>query len=181
MQVIPLSLPGLLLVTPNVHRDDRGFFLESFSDATYQQHGIDCKFVQDNHSASRRDTVRGLHFQRGPGQAKLVRASAGRIYDVAVDIRPNSSTCGRWEGVYLDAEAHQQLFVPAGFAHGFCVVSEHAEVQYKVSTPYDGALEAGFRFDDPEVGVAWPSQAPRVSTRDAAAPSYASWRAAGAR
>ena len=181
MKVVPLSLPGLLLVRPKVHRDSRGFFLESYSEAAYQQHGIACKFVQDNHSASRRDTVRGLHFQTAPGQAKLVRVSSGRIFDVAVDIRPDSASFGRWEGVYLDATDQQQLFVPVGFAHGFCVVSETAEVQYKVSSPYDGDTEAGIRFDDADLGVQWPTQAPLVSARDASAMSFASWRATQAR
>lgn len=176
MQVRPLSLAGLKLIVPAVFRDSRGFFLESYNAPRYQQLGIDCKFVQDNHSRSARGTIRGMHFQKSPGQAKLLRVVSGRIYDVAVDIRPNSPTFGRWEGVYLDAADHCQLFVPVGFAHGFCVLSDFAEVLYKVSSPYDPVTESGFRFDDPEVGIPWPVDAPIVSDRDAQAPSFAQLR-----
>jgi dTDP-4-dehydrorhamnose 3,5-epimerase len=164
---------GLKLLTPKLHRDARGFFLETYSEARYQQAGIDCKFVQDNQSRSGADTLRGMHFQTQPGQAKLVRVTLGRIFDVAVDIRPQSSTFGRWQGVYLDAELHQQLFVPVGFAHGFCVVSEAAEVLYKVSSPYNVATESGFANNDPEVGIVWPCDAPQVSDRDRAAQPFA--------
>jgi dTDP-4-dehydrorhamnose 3,5-epimerase len=176
MQAQPLSLDGLVLITPQVHRDDRGFFIETFNGPRYQQAGVECKFVQDNHSRSHQGTVRGMHFQTAPGQAKLVRVVVGRIYDVAVDIRPDSPTFGRWQGVYLDAESHAQLFLPVGFAHGFCVVSDVAEVLYKVSTVYDVKTEAGFRYDDPEVGIVWPTDAPKVSRRDAEAPSFAALR-----
>ncbi|HET6343980.1 MAG TPA: dTDP-4-dehydrorhamnose 3,5-epimerase [Myxococcota bacterium] len=176
MDIRPLSLAGLKLVLPAVHRDDRGFFLETYNGPRYQQAGIDCKFVQDNHSKSGQGTIRGMHFQASPGQAKLVRVAAGRIFDVAVDIRPSSPTFGRWEGVYLDAAEHAQLFVPVGFAHGFCVVSDVAEVLYKVSTVYDASTEAGFRYDDPEVGITWPVSHPKVSKRDAEAPTFAELR-----
>lgn len=178
MEVRPLSLAGLKLVVPAVFRDSRGFFLESYSASRYQHLGIDCNFVQDNHSRSSRGTIRGMHFQTSPGQAKLLRVVAGRIFDVAVDIRPGSPTFGRWEGVYLDAAEHCQLFVPVGFAHGFCVVSDHAEVLYKVSSPYDAATETGFRFDDPDVGIRWPVDAPLVSDRDKNARSFAELRQA---
>lgn len=165
-----LSLSGLKLITPTVRHDARGFFLETYRAERYHALGIRCKFEQDNHSRSKLGTVRGMHFQRRPGQAKLVRVVAGRIWDVAVDIRPNSPTFGRYEGVYLDAEAHEQLYVPVGFAHGFCVVSEAAEVLYKCSAPYDAAEEAGFAFNDPDVGIVWPVDDPVFSARDAEAP-----------
>ena len=169
MVVEPLALPGLLLVKPTVHRDARGYFVESYSAPRYQKAGIDVVFVQDNHSRSAKGTLRGMHFQTVPGQAKLVRVATGRIFDVAVDIRPGSPTFGRWEGVFLDAEQHWQLYVPVGFAHGFCVVSKTADVLYKVSSPYDGATETGFRFDDPEVDIRWPVEHPILSARDQAA------------
>lgn len=173
MEVIKLALADLQLVHPKVFRDSRGFFLETYSEARYQDCGIHCKFVQDNHSKSSRGTIRGMHFQTTPGQAKLLRVTSGRIFDVAVDIRPGSPTFGKWEGVYLDAESHHQLFVPIGFAHGFCVVSETADVLYKVSSPYDATTETGFRWDDPDVGIKWPVDSPIVSERDAKAQSFA--------
>jgi len=166
----PLALPDVILVEPDVHRDARGFFLESYHLEKYRAGGVPGPFVQDNHSRSVRNTLRGLHFQRSPGQAKLVRVVSGRIWDVAVDIRPGSPTFGRWHGIELDAAEHRQLFVPVGFAHGFCVLSEVADVLYKVSSPYDPATEAGFAWDDPEVGIAWPITDPVLSARDRAAP-----------
>ncbi len=166
MEVVALPLAGLLLVKPRVFRDARGFFVETFSAEPYRAAGIDVTFVQDNHSRSTHGTVRGMHFQTTPGQAKLVRAATGRIFDVAVDIRPGSPTFGRWHGEILDAESHHQLFVPIGFAHGFCVLSDHADVAYKVSSPYVGATESGFAWNDPAVGIAWPVEAPIVSQRD---------------
>jgi dTDP-4-dehydrorhamnose 3,5-epimerase len=167
-----LPLAGLRLIKPTVHRDARGFFLETWSAPRYRQAGIDVAFVQDNHSRSSRGTVRGMHFQTAPGQAKLVFTATGRIFDVAVDIRPDSPTFGRWEGVTLDAETGWQLFVPIGFAHGFCVLSETADVLYKVSSPYDPATEAGFHWNDPSVGIRWPVAQPIVSARDQAARSF---------
>lgn len=173
MMVEPTPLAGLLLVKPKVNRDDRGFFVETYREAAYREAGIDVAFVQDNHSRSVRGTLRGMHFQTSPGQAKLVRAASGAIFDVAVDIRPGSPTYGQWHGVMLDAEAHHQLFVPVGFAHGFCVVSEVADVTYKVSSVYDAATESGFHFADPDVGIQWPVDDPRISARDAKAPRLA--------
>lgn len=172
MDTIDLQLPGLKLIQPRVFFDERGFFKESYRKNLYQEQGIDCEFAQDNHSFSRKGTIRGMHFQRRPGQAKLVSVIVGKIYDVVVDIRPDSPTFGKWEGVYLDDAAHHQLFVPVGFAHGFCAVSETAHVLYKVSTPYDADEEKGFRFDDPDVGIIWPESNPIVSTRDLEAPSF---------
>lgn len=177
MQIDTLSLDGLRVIKPQVHQDARGFFIETYNAPRYQHGGITCKFVQDNHSRSSYGTIRGMHFQTEPGQAKLVRVTQGRIFDVAVDIRPQSKTFGQWQGVYLDAEAHHQLFVPVGFAHGFCVVSDVAEVQYKVSTVYNPQTEQGFLYNDPDVGIQWPVAAPKVSTRDTQAQSFAQLRA----
>ena len=153
--------------------DARGFFFESYHEPRYREAGIDCNFVQDNHARSVRGTLRGLHFQSHPGQAKLLRVASGRIFDVAVDIRPDSPTFGRWSGVYLDAEDHTQFFVPVGFAHGYCVVSDVADVLYKTSNVYDPATETGFAWNDPEVGVEWPVDAPLLSERDLRAESFA--------
>jgi dTDP-4-dehydrorhamnose 3,5-epimerase len=167
MEIEALALPEVKLIRPKVFADGRGFFLETYQRPRYEAAGIGCDFVQDNHSHSVKDTLRGLHFQRQPGQAKLVTVLAGRIYDVAVDIRPSSSTYGRWVGVYLDANTPTQLFVPVGFAHGFCVVSDEADVQYKCSSLYDPQQERGFAWNDPEVGVDWPLDGPPLlSDRD---------------
>lgn len=173
MHTRALSLDGLLVVTPKIFRDDRGFFVESYSAPRYQQAGIGCAFIQDNHSRSQKHTIRGLHFQTAPGQAKLVRVISGRIFDVAVDIRPRSPTLGRWQGIFLDAETHEQLYVPVGFAHGFCVVSDSAEVLYKVSSLYDHQTESGIAYDDPDIGIQWPTHTPIVSKRDSCAQSFA--------
>jgi dTDP-4-dehydrorhamnose 3,5-epimerase len=176
MEVKELRLAGLRLIRPRVFADDRGFFLESYNAARYAAVGIDVSFVQDNHSRSRRGTLRGLHYQSAPGQAKLVRVTFGRIFDVAVDIRPDSSTFGQWEGLELDAREHAQLFMPVGFAHGFSVLSDHAEVQYKVSSVYHAATECAIRSDDPELGIAWPAGDPLVSERDREAEWFAAYR-----
>jgi dTDP-4-dehydrorhamnose 3,5-epimerase len=173
MQFEPLALDGLVLVTPRVFRDERGFFLETFRRDAFDAAGITVPFVQDNHSRSRAGTIRGLHFQRTPGQAKLVRCTVGRIWDVAVDIRPGSPTLGRWMGVELDAERHQMLYIPVGFAHGFAVLSDWAEVQYKCSAFYDGATEAGIAWDDPAIGVDWRVHSPVLSERDRGNPTLA--------
>lgn len=170
VDVIDLPLAGLRLVTPRVFRDERGSFVETYRQTSYRAAGIDVAFVQDNHSRSQRGTLRGMHFQTTPGQAKLVRCAAGVIFDVAVDIRPGSPTYGHWHGVTLDAEQHHQLYVPVGFAHGFCVLSDTADVAYKVSSTYDAATERGFHYADPDVGIAWPITSPLVSGRDQAAP-----------
>jgi dTDP-4-dehydrorhamnose 3,5-epimerase len=171
--LLPTQLDGAFLIEPLVHGDERGFFLESFRTDVLVQAGIEIDFVQDNHSRSGSRIVRGLHFQ--PGQAKLVRCTRGAIFDVIVDIRVGSPTFGRWEGYELNDETHRQLLVPDGFAHGFCVLSEIADVVYKVSEYYDPATEAGFRFDDPQVGIEWPGEAASLiaSARDRAAPTLA--------
>ena len=176
MQVEELGLSGLSLLKPRIFEDQRGFFLESYNFERYAKAGIDCVFVQDNHSRSVQGTLRGLHYQSSPGQAKLLRVGSGRIFDVAVDIRPASPTFGKWKAVVLDAESHHQLFIPVGFAHGFCVLSDTADVLYKVSSVYVPATECGIRYDDPEIGVAWPIENPIVSERDKTAESFADYR-----
>jgi len=170
MEVQELSLEGVKKIRLKVFFDDRGFFRETFRDAFYQQMGITESFAQDNHSFSKKGTVRGMHFQRSPGQAKLVTVMEGEIFDVVVDIRPESPTFGKWEGVYLNAADGDQIYVPVGFAHGFCVLSEQAHVCYKVSTVYDSLEEFGFRYDDPEVGIVWPIDEPLLSDRDRMSP-----------
>jgi dTDP-4-dehydrorhamnose 3,5-epimerase len=167
------KLDGVVLLEPEVFGDERGFLLESFSAAGWAELGVDVQFVQDNHSRSRNGILRGLHFQTEPGQAKLVRCARGRIWDVAVDLRRDSPTYGRWEGHELDDVAHRQLFVPVGFAHGFCVLSEVADVNYKVSSYYDPATEAGIAWDDPDIGVEWPISNPQLSERDKDGPRLA--------
>ncbi len=176
MEIIDLPLAGAKLIRPRVFRDARGFFFESYSQPRYAAAGIAETWVQDNHSCSTKGTLRGLHYQSKPGQAKLVRVTLGRIFDVLVDIRPGSPTFGRWHGETIDAEAHEQLYVPIGFAHGFAVLSELAEVQYKVSSPYDGATECAIRWNDPELGVAWPITEPILSQRDQTSESFADFR-----
>jgi dTDP-4-dehydrorhamnose 3,5-epimerase len=164
------EIEGLVLLEPDVHGDDRGFLVETFSVKAWGELGVDVELVQDNHSRSGRSILRGLHFQTSPGQAKLVRCLRGKIWDVAVDLRRDSPTYGKWEGYELDDESHRQLLVPVGFAHGFCVLSEIADVHYKLSSYYDPATEAGIAWDDPEVGVEWPITAPQLSERDKSAP-----------
>jgi dTDP-4-dehydrorhamnose 3,5-epimerase len=170
MQVQELSLAGVKKIFPKIFFDDRGFFREIFRKPLYVQAGIDVEFVQDNHSFSKFGTLRGMHFQRTPGQAKLVSVMEGKIFDVVVDIRRKSPTFGHWEGVILDASEGAQLFIPAGFAHGFCVVSDHAHVFYKVSTLYDPVEECSFSWNDPSVGIRWPVADPVLSGRDLASP-----------
>ena len=164
------QLDGVVLIEPEVHGDERGFLVETFRDDGWRELGVEVEFVQENHSRSGRGILRGLHFQTRPGQAKLVRCMRGRIFDVAVDLRRGSPTFGRWEGHELDDERHRQLLVPVGFGHGFCVLSEEADVSYLLSSVYDPATEAGIAWDDPDVGVEWPVSEPLLSERDRAAP-----------
>lgn len=171
---LPTEIPDLRLIEPVVHGDERGFLLESFSRDAWAELGVDAEFVQENHSRSTaRATLRGLHFQTSPGQGKLVRCPRGAIYDVAVDLRSDSPTYGRWEGHTLDDDRHHQLWVPAGFAHGFQVLSEVADVNYKLTSPYDPATEAEIAWDDPDVGIEWPLPDPALSARDQRAPRLA--------
>jgi len=170
---IETRLEGVVLVEPEVHGDERGFLVETYRRDTWAALGVEVEFVQHNQSRSLKDTLRGLHFQTEPGQAKLVRCPRGRIFDVAVDLRRDSPTYGQWEGQILDDEAHRQLFVPAGFGHGFAVLSDLADVSYQLSSTYDPATEAGIAWDDPEIGVEWPVDSPLLSERDKTAPSLA--------
>jgi dTDP-4-dehydrorhamnose 3,5-epimerase len=170
---LPTELDGVVLLEPEVHGDERGFMVETYRRDAWAELGVDVEFVQHNHSRSAKGTLRGLHFQTEPGQAKLVRCPRGRIFDVAVDLRRGSPTYGQWEGHELDDERHRQLFVPAGFGHGFAVLSEVADVAYLLSSLYDPATEAGIAWDDPDVGVEWPVEEPLLSERDKAAPRLA--------
>jgi dTDP-4-dehydrorhamnose 3,5-epimerase len=170
---LPTKLDGVVLLEPAVHGDERGFFVETYSREGWAEHGVEAEFVQHNHSRSGRGTLRGLHFQTEPGQAKLLRCARGAILDVAVDLRRDSPTYGQWEGHVLDDERHRQLFVPVGFAHGFVVLSDVADVAYLVSSYYDPATEAGIAWDDPDVGVDWQVAEPLLSERDRSAPRLA--------
>jgi len=169
-QRLQTKLDGVVLLEPTVHGDARGFMVETYRRDSWAEVGVGVEFVQHNHSRSSRGTLRGLHFQTEPGQAKLVRCPRGRIFDVAVDLRTGSATYGQWEGHELDDERHRQLFVPAGFGHGFAVLSEEADVSYLLSSTYDPATEAGIAWDDPDVGVEWPVDEPLLSERDKGAP-----------
>ncbi len=177
MRVVQTSMQGLVVLEPRAFPDERGFFCETYRREWHEQAGIPDgqEFVQDNHSRSTRGVVRGMHFQVGSGVAKLVRCARGSILDVAVDLRQGSPTYGRWEGVELSDENVRALYVPVGFAHGFCVLSDVADVIYKQSTYYDPDVERGIAWDDPDVAVRWPLPADQltVSERDAAAPRLA--------
>ena len=167
----PLELPGLILVTPDVHGDARGFVLERWRRSTFAANGIDGEFVQDNHSRSGRGVLRGLHWQRPPhAQGKLVGAIRGEIFDVAVDLRAGSPTFGRWSGAALSEENHRQLWVPPGFAHGFVVRSDSADVLYKTTGEYAPDAERGLRYDDPAVGIHWGDGETLLSDRDRSLP-----------
>jgi dTDP-4-dehydrorhamnose 3,5-epimerase len=168
---LPTEIDEVVLLEPDVHGDERGFLVETFRESALPDLGIGVRFVQDNHSRSQGGVLRGIHMQQG--QAKLVRCPRGRIWDVAVDLRPDSPTYKRWEGHELDGEAHRQLFVPAGFGHGFCVLSDEADVLYRLSSYYDPELESGVAWDDPDLGVEWPITDPTLSERDRTAPKLA--------
>jgi dTDP-4-dehydrorhamnose 3,5-epimerase len=168
---VETRIEGLVVIEPRVITDDRGFFFETYRANEYADLGVDVAFVQDNHSRSVRGTVRALHFQLEPGQAKLVRAARGSVWDVAVDLRSGSPTYGQYEAVELSDENARQIFVPVGFAHGFCVTSETADVTYKVSSYYDGATERGIAWDDPAIGIDWPVDEALVSERDRSNPT----------
>lgn len=167
------ELNGLVLLEPQAFTDERGFFLETYNRRAYLDLGIEVDFVQDNHSRSVQHTIRGLHYQVGQGQDKLVSVSRGHIWDVAVDIRAGSPTFGRWEAFELDDVGHRQLFVPVGFAHGFCVLSEIADVCYKVSSFYDPSAERGIAWNDPVLAISWPTAEPLLSNRDLQNPRLA--------
>ena len=166
-------LDGLVLLSPAKHGDERGFFMETYRADAWAAQGVPTDFVQDNQSRSRRGTVRGMHFQLSPGQGKLVRVARGRVLDVVVDIRRDSPTFGHWESFELDDESAQQLWIPVGFAHGFCVLSDVADFVYKVTNYFDPATESGFSFLDPDVGIEWPDIELIYSQRDRDAPRLA--------
>ena len=172
MKFIPTELEGVTIIEPQVHGDDRGYFLETFRENTFQQAiGQDVRFVQDNQSRSARGVLRGLHCQTRVPQGKLVRCIDGEIFDVAVDIDPGSQTFGAWVGVRLNGDNHRQLYVPAGYAHGFQVLSNTADVAYKCTDYYDPHGEAGLIWNDPDVAVAWPIEDPLISSKDARLPT----------
>lgn len=174
----PTQLPGVLVFTPRVFSDARGFFIESYNARLWAEQGVDTVFVQDNHSKSVRGTLRGLHYQAPPAaQVKLVRVARGAVWDVAVDIRVGSPTFGQYAGVELTADNFRQLYIPAGFAHGFCVLSEVAELLYKTSHVYSPAHDRALRWDDPELAIPWPVSEPVLSERDRRAPSLADYLA----
>ena len=173
MQLIPTRLDGPLLIQPQVFGDERGFFAETFRRNAFAELGVAEEMIQDNHSRSARNVVRGMHFQIGAGAAKLVRCGRGAILDVVVDLRRGSPTFGEWEGVELSEDNLRIFYVPIGFAHGFCVLSDVADVLYKQSAYYSGAVERGISFRDPDVGIAWPVPEEELipSARDLEAPT----------
>jgi len=174
VNVVETRLPGPVLFEPRVFGDPRGFFVETFRTSWFEERGLPTRWVQDNHSRSGRGVVRGMHFQAGPPQAKLVRVARGAIVDVLVDVRRGSPAFGRWEAYELDDERMRVLYVPTGFAHGFCALGEINDVIYKQTAYYDPSLEGGIAWDDPDVGIEWPSGLElQVSERDAAAPRLA--------
>jgi dTDP-4-dehydrorhamnose 3,5-epimerase len=173
VRVVPTDLPGVLLIEPHVHRDVRGFFVETYHAARYREHGIDGPFVQDNHTESAGGTLRGLHLQLRHPQGKLIRVIEGEVFDVAVDMRRGSPTFGRWAAATLSASDFRQMYVPAGFAHGFCVLSPVAQVEYKCTDVYDPSSELGVMWNDPSLAIAWPIPEPRLSDRDRHHPAFA--------
>jgi dTDP-4-dehydrorhamnose 3,5-epimerase len=173
VRFVQTDLPGVLLIEPDIHRDSRGWLHESYQARKYRDGGIPGPFVQDNHSRSTKGTLRGLHLQSRRPQGKLIRVVAGVIWDVAVDVRRGSPTFGRWAGVTLSDENFMQCYVPPGFAHGFCVLSPVAEVEYKCTDFYDPGGEVGVAWNDPAIAIAWPVKDPFLSDRDRANPTLA--------
>jgi dTDP-4-dehydrorhamnose 3,5-epimerase len=170
-------LNGLVVVVPEIFQDDRGFFSETFRADEFERLGLPSTFVQDNHSGSVRNVLRGLHFQWDPPMGKLMRVTRGSAFLVAVDIRKGSPTLGRWFGIEASAENRRQVWAPAGFARGFCVLSEFAEVQYKCTGIYNPQAESGIRWDDPDIGIEWPTKTPILSAKDAMAQTLKQWLA----
>ena len=166
MEFIKTEIPGVILVKPRVIKDHRGFFMESYHEDKFYSGGIKCKFVQDNHTKSDNNTLRGLHFQVQFPQAKLLRCLKGKVFDVAVDIRKDSTTYGKWIGEELSEDNKYQLFIPKGFAHGYYVMSETAEISYKCSDIYHPEDEQGIIWNDPEIGIHWPGENPTLSNKD---------------
>jgi len=173
VKFVPTAVPGVIIIEPDVHQDRRGFFLETYHAEKYRAGGIPDVFVQDNHSRSTRGTIRGLHLQLTRPQGKLIRVIEGEIFDVAVDVRRGSPTFGKWVGVSISAENFTQVYIPKGFAHGFAVVSDIAQVEYKCTDVYDAASEIGIAWDDPAIGITWPVSNPVLSDRDTRHPRLA--------
>jgi dTDP-4-dehydrorhamnose 3,5-epimerase len=173
VKFVPAAVPGVVVIEPDVHKDSRGFFLETYHAEKYRAGGIPDVFVQDNQSRSAGGTIRGLHLQLRRPQGKLIRVIEGEIFDVAVDVRRGSPTFGRWVGVTLSADNFRQCYIPKGFAHGFAVVSGVAQVEYKCTDIYDAADEIGIAWDDPAIGISWPVSAPVLSDRDRRHPCLA--------
>jgi dTDP-4-dehydrorhamnose 3,5-epimerase len=171
MEFKRLPIEGLALITPRVFEDERGFFMESYKEQEFIENGIDTRFVQDNHSKSKKGVLRGLHFQRSPhAQDKLVRVTRGEVLDVAVDLRAGSPTYKKWISVRLSEEGRQMLFIPKGFAHGFLSLAEDTELQYKVSDAYDPASDGGIIWNDPDLGIEWGTESPICSEKDLSLP-----------
>lgn len=173
MKIVQTSLPGAVVIEPQVFGDARGFFYESYNKAKYSAAGINSDFVQSNVSRSSKGVLRGLHYQWPNPQGKLVSVLEGEVYDVAVDIRRGSPTFGQWAGVMLTAENHRHFWIPEGFAHGFCVVSDHATFSYQCTALYDAKADAGIRWNDASLGIDWPLSAPQLSEKDLKAPLLA--------
>ena len=176
MKVVETLLPGVLIIEPKVFGDNRGFFIETFQSQRYREAGINFSFFQDNHSRSRKGVLRGLHLQKSVPQGKLVSCSTGAVYDVAVDIDPTSATFGQYVGVELTEANHLQLWIPGGYAHGFCVLSEVADFHYKCTAPYVPEDDGGLIWNDPDVDIDWPVKSPILSKKDQKLPSLAQIR-----
>ena len=172
MKVSKSPIDGLIIIEPKVFRDSRGLFYEVYSESRYKEHGVSARFVQDNHSVSEKGVLRGLHYQVNPGQDKLVRVVRGEVFDVAVDIRKGSSTYGKWWGLSLSEANNLQLYIPIGFAHGFCVLSDSAEVLYKCSDYYSPQNERGIIWNDPDLAIDWPVENPTLSEKDIEYPNF---------
>ena len=170
IQIRPAGIQDVLIIEPQVFADHRGFFMETYHRKKYAEAGLDVLFVQDNHSRSRKNTLRGLHYQLAHPQGKLVWAAAGEIFDVAVDIRRNSATFGKWIGIHLSEANHLQLYIPPGFAHGFCVLSEEADLMYKCTDLYHPEDDWGILWNDPQIGILWPIHDPLLSPKDSTLP-----------
>ena len=179
MNVIETKLQGVLIIEPKVFGDNRGFFKETYQAERYAEAGIKIPFVQDNHSRSQKGVLRGLHLQKTRPQGKLVSCSRGAVYDVAVDVNPNSDTFGQYVGVELTEDNHRQLWIPPGYAHGFCVLSDVADFQYKCTDLYFPKDEGGLIWNDPEVAIDWPNEHPSLSEKDQKLPTLAQIRADG--
>ncbi|MEO8035536.1 MAG: dTDP-4-dehydrorhamnose 3,5-epimerase [Acidobacteriota bacterium] len=170
MKIIQTSLPGVVLLEPTLYADDRGWFMETYNESRFREAGIEAPFVQDNHSRSRRGVLRGLHYQEPNPQGKLVRCAAGSLFDVAVDIRRGSPHFGQWFGAELSEANHLMLWIPPGFAHGFCATSDQADLVYKCTALYDSSGDRAIAWNDPDIGIEWPVQDPLHSPKDSIAP-----------